>query len=622
MILSGKYNPEHLDVIFRFLTLKDKISPSQIAEKEEVVGHFHKYCQAILKGDGYQNSLDAFNTFLPPRLVIASKKGNLVPFFGAGTSASVGIPTWEPLLDKLGIPQGFKKDPYLKNDALTTAELIAHKIGSDRMQKELRSSMKGDRSPALAHYLMAFLSQPIYITSNYDELFETAYERIHGGKPVIITNDADLYEHGIEPDKITSYDGDKAILLKIHGCVARESEQLILTRSQYRSHYRINEKLFGAVRKVLESKHTLFLGLGHKDPEITRLVEDVIHYFDRNRSQSIMHPAIYSLQFDMEEKSPEVFAARGIVALHPHLSIDAPKELDYKTTGLNKALLDLLGAMDSDVHKKEMHLNDILSPILSNLEKELEDAKNKLELIAKEISKIGVGCQDDIKPLLSKLRSQLGELAGQGVYLLDDKGDIICVELNPELKNKERQQKKKLNKRFYVQQAKTFRKFFVSDSDLSKFNGQSTFFLCQPIGNDDKYEGLLFSAVQIGAWETPIRLKEQFLAKHPSASFILIDSNGVALMPPNQELKVCGPMEPNKDESAKDNRGFDYARLHRLSRRDQLISRIWENIVPLSEDDDVQIFSDIKIYSVVSNVQGTKWKLALSLPIPMKKTDE
>jgi len=81
-------------------------------------------------------------------------------------------------------------------------------------------------------------------------------------------------------------------------------------------------------------------------------------------------------------------------------------------------------------------------------------------------------------------------------------------------------------------------------------------------------------------------------------------------------------MEPHKDESDKDNMGFDYASLHRLSRRDQLISRIWENIVPLSKDDDVQVFSDIKIYSVASIVPGTKWKLALSLPIPMKKTAE
>lgn len=611
--------PESLNGVCDFI---NNLSETQIPEGTKGIEYFHNYCTALLKEDKYRNFLETFNTFLPPRLVIAAKKRELVPFFGAGISASAGIPTWIKLLDKLGIPSDFANDPYLDNDALTTAELIAHEIGNDYLQNELRKLMKGIKTPSLSHYLIAHLSQPIYITSNYDSLFKRAYLEIHGEEPLVITNDADLQINNLRAGELASYKG-KPIILKIHGCVSREGEQLILTRSQYRHHYRSNNKLFDAVRKILESKQAIFFGFGHKDPEISRLVEDVIHYFENNQMQPGKTPAIYSLQFDMKEKTPEVFAARGIVALNPHISLDTPKELDYRTVGLNKALIDLLGAMDSDVHKKNLNLNILLEESLTTLEIELGGAMKSLSNCADEISKIGIDCKANIEKLLSKLRKQLGDLAGQGVYLLNSRGDIICTNLKPELQFSKRQDEGSLRNRFYVKQAKTFRRQFISDSDRSTFNGQSTIFLCQPIGGNDNYFGLLFSAAQIGAWKTPIELKKKLFEQYPEASFLLIDSNGVALLPPNNdEYNVGDPKEIPEGEDGTDNQGFDYDRLLRLSRRDQLIYRIWKNIVPLSQDDDIQNFSDLKVYSVVSMVKDTNWKLALSLPLPGKKKQQ
>lgn len=131
--------------------------------------------------------------------------------------------------------------------------------------------------------------------------------------------------------------------------------------------------------------------------------------------------------------------------------------------------------------------------------------------------------------------------------------------------------------------------------------------------------GLLFAAAQIGVWKLPLNLKQNLLQKNREASFVLVDSNGVVLLPPNNELSVAEPFNLPKGERPNDNLGFDYYALHRLSRRDQLISRVWKNIVPLAQDDDVQIFSDLKMYSVVSEVQPTRWKLALSIPMPTKE---
>jgi hypothetical protein len=70
-------------------------------------------------------------------------------------------------------------------------------------------------------------------------------------------------------------------------------------------------------------------------------------------------------------------------------------------------------------------------------------------------------------------------------------------------------------------------------------------------------------------------------------------------------------------ETAEDNHGFPYAKLHELSRRDAHISHIVQNIVPMGFDDDVHdVSTDLRLYSMVAQVPDTRWKLALSKVVP------
>lgn len=612
MIIGAGGSPQHLGEIAR--SIEEKWTPAENeAARDYVVKHLKD-----LVGQGHETSLRGFETFLPPRLVSGAKSGSLVPFFGAGISVSAGVPTWAKLLEKLGVSPELTSEPHLENDPLTTAELLAHEVGSGQLQSELRLVMRKAHTPALVHHLLAQLAQPAYITTNYDQLFEIAWKAVHGVEPIVVTNDTDFVKHGLDPTSLKSKDG-RPILLKVHGCAERYEEEMILTRSQYRRHYRSNRNLFNAVRALLESRHTLFLGFSHRDPEITRLVEDVIHRYEARGG----NPALYSLQFDMWERTPEVFAARGIVALQPPLSLGAPDGFDYRSAGVTKALVDLLGAMDSTAHQK-LDLDDELRRFVSILTDELESAMKRLADSAKIID----SNLDDEKVLERELDGalkDLGALAGQGVYLLRENGDIRCCAPPSALVWSKRKEPTRLHDRFYVRQAKTFREPFVSDSNKSVFNDQSTVFLCQPVGETGDYKGLLFAAAQVGAWTTPRDLKHEFLEKHPDASFVLVDSDGVVLLPPNDELKVGGPSEKSdwasdSGEDEKDNLGFEFVALKRLSRRDRLVSRVWRNIVPLAQDDDFHTFSDLKMYSVVSEVPPTRWKLALSIPLPATGT--
>jgi hypothetical protein len=607
MIAGIDYDPIHLSDLEEEINIWNSFSEDAPALK-----YILDYLKELINNN-HKSFLKSFKTFLPPRLVNAAKKGSLVPFFGAGISAGAGVPTWASLLEKLGIPREFANDPYLENDALTMAELIAHEIGNDELQKELRTVMNKPRFPTLVHYLLARLSQPVYITPNYDNLFEKAFNTVHGYEPLVVTNDADFAQYNIDLEK-RPVAIDKAVLLKIHGSAQRDGEEMILTRSQYRRHYRSNKKLFETVRSLIKTRHTLFFGFGHRDPEISRLVEDVIHQFETGKVDTDSTPAIYSLQFDMKEKTPEVFAARGMVALQPPFSLDSPDSFDYRSASSTKALVDLIGAMDSDVHK-QLDLDDELNRFILALKKKLEDAVDKLEKAETIISKV-LTDNSSLQKELDNLRDELRDIAGQGVYLLKANGDIRGCSLKAELKYPKRREEATLHNRFYVRQAKTYRHSFISDTDKSTFNGQSTFFICHPLGGEKKYLGLLFAAAQVGDWKLPLELKEVLLKKHPDASFILVDSNGVALLPPNNdEMPVSGPKKLPEGEKPEDNMGFDFEAIHRLSRRDKLISCLWKNIVPLAQDDDVQIFSDLKMYSVVSCVPETRWKLALSMPL-------
>lgn len=559
----------------------------------------------------YESRLDAFATFLPPRLVRAAKERCCVTFFGAGISAEAGIPLWWDLLARLGVARDLVNEPELADDPLTAAEVLAHQIGMPSLDEALRGAIKKATRPTFAHFLLAQLYQDVYITTNYDCLFETAWEHLHGVRPKVVTTDADLKDLDLTRPLCKTAD-DAPIVFKLHGSVHIAEEELILTRGQYRRHYRSNRQMFECIRGLLGSANTFFLGFGHRDPEITRLVEDVIHSFELRDDSDTRRPAFYSLQFNMRERTPEIFAARGIVALHPPLSLEPPEGVDPRTVALSRSLIDLLAGIDSNAHQ-ELDVDDTLAAALASLEDEVADGLGLVQALAERIGEH----LDAVDPdALRACGEQLGELAGQGLYVLNAAGRTIESWQPDGLAMPERRTAD-FRERPYIRQARMYRERFVSTTAVSLFNGNATAFLCVPILRADKaYGGLVFSAFQVGSWTTPLRLQQEVLAAHASkdVSFVLVDGNGVVLLPPNAEFEPQDARVPG--ETVGRNVGFPFERLRRLSRRDKLVERVWNNIVPLAQDDDVLRLGDVDMYSVVAEVKQTRWKLALSLPTP------
>ena len=172
-----------------------------------------------------------------------------------------------------------------------------------------------------------------------------------------------------------------------------------------------------------------------------------------------------------------------------------------------------------------------------------------------------------------------------------------------------------MSERPYFQIANSYRKAFVSDLVESIFNEHATFFLCQPLLRAGRFEGLIFSAAQIGQWRIPIKLAQE--AWNKKRGFVLADSNGVCLVPAFGEFGPSSvPWNATSETTAAANEGYPFKRLLGLSRRDQLVRHIAKSVVPVQQDDDVLVLArDAGYYTVVSELSNTRWKVALSMPM-------
>ena len=612
-----------------------------------------KAVTAMEKSDAGWRSI---STFWPPRCVEAFSEHNATVFFGAGLSLSAGFPSWRELLvDYFQMDQSLVDDDDLKSDPLTLAELAAQAIGNERLQQQLREVFGTPTATTTSHRLLAKLNAKVYVTTNYDNLFELAWEaerladRNNKNKLLIATNDT----HVDEAEEVVSGKDVRTVLFKIHGCVKRESEHLILTRRDYRQHYRANTKFFNLIIGQLRKRHTLFVGFSHRDPEVSRLVDDAIHQFEARPDKTNNDwPQLYSLQFDMRSHTPEVFAARGIVALTPPAVLTDPKVTDPDSDSLRELLTKDSKAIRSHAlaaglcdliiaERLKLHTEDPLQPgarldkqlgsVVSQLIEPLDRAiQAMLERTGDAIELVeGRGNSDWLAPL----RDELGDLASQGLFVANFEGKVKHGALPKGLAKARLDMiiKKGVSKRSYFQIAMSYRTAFISDLDESFYNKNGTFFLCQPLLIDDpdspngvrRFAGLIFSASQVGQWKLPIQLAEQTWKL--GRGFVLTDSNGVCLLPAFGEFQP----EPARWQDAESyevgasnadlpeaNVGYAYKRLLGLSRRDQLVRHIAKSVVPVQQDDDVlQLAKDSKYYTVVSEIKSTRWKLALSMPM-------
>jgi len=553
-----------------------------------------------------------YRNFWPPTVINALRSRELLFFMGAGTSAAAALPTWRGLLEqRLGVRKDFLDDEYLKTDNLTLGELASRMIGREQLQTLLRTTYgAASIRPTVMHYALAALELPVYITTNYDVLFERAWSDINPSRPLqTICNSSDISKHSAAPNTI----------IKIHGCVSRKDEMLVLTRSEYRQHYRLNFDLFENVRVLIGQRPTVFIGFSHTDPEVGRLIDDVIYRYEKDAALGLTpsSPDLYNMQFENNYVTNERFAAKGMVSLSVRLLDDLT--LDARTGGASEALAELVDASDVGMDGTTSVSTD-LSSFMGPIKADLIGAISELESKAPAISALIAATPTDVSALTTLLAGIDVEkaLATQGLFVLDEHGQLVARAFKVGLDDRVRDAKiaglrRSFSERPYFQKAKSFRRAFVSDFFSSVFNDNSTFAICVPLLDANKnFAGLLFGACQVGQWRTPI----DCLAKvsHGLGAYVL-DNQGLVALPPNSEFSSRPSLlMPSESDALKT--GFNFTELKILSRKDRLISRLAENIVPVEKDDDVvSLDKDLEIYARIENLGDLGWRCAISRTI-------
>jgi hypothetical protein len=217
---------------------------------------------------------------VPGELIEAVKSGRCGVFVGAGLSVAAGYPSWEDLLKNL-IDRAYKQkiiDTKKKKELLALARahgkwlMVAQEIsdsyGQPQFHNELGLMFEAvGAAPTDAHKLITEINFRFVVTTNYDQLIETAYlPRLHR-IPKIFT-------HPDTADFADSLWKEEFFILKAHGDLQRKST-IILTEKDYRSLSYSSPGYRALLAAIFTTKTIFFVGASLNDPEIQLLLRSL-----------------------------------------------------------------------------------------------------------------------------------------------------------------------------------------------------------------------------------------------------------------------------------------------------------------------------------------------------------
>jgi hypothetical protein len=211
------------------------------------------------------------------RLADLAGGGHLALFLGAGVGVGAGLPTWEQMLEALAREHDLPDEvvSYLtdtRRDILDRTTYLEALVGGPAVLREGLTKLLGRyHHYALSHALLAGLPVREVITTNYDQLFEWAWDaaasepRADGGQALARKTAVIPYHWAA---------GHQRWLLKLHACVSCP-ESIVLTRASYIRYSEEWAALEGLLQAMLLTRHMLFVGFSLKDPNFIRILDAV-----------------------------------------------------------------------------------------------------------------------------------------------------------------------------------------------------------------------------------------------------------------------------------------------------------------------------------------------------------
>jgi hypothetical protein len=206
---------------------------------------------------------------VPNELVQAVKERSAILFVGAGPSISVGLPSWQSLIDHLADELSLNAADLANAPVshYSLAEYYRIEQGSigplrswmDRTWKVSEEQVRNSRM----HELIVSLDFPILYTTNYDRNIEAAFAA-HGRDYIKIANARDIAKvrEGV------------AQIIKFHGDFD-DDDSLVITETDYFNRLAFDSPLDIKFRADTLGKTVLFIGYSMTDLNIRLLLHNL-----------------------------------------------------------------------------------------------------------------------------------------------------------------------------------------------------------------------------------------------------------------------------------------------------------------------------------------------------------
>jgi cold shock CspA family protein len=214
---------------------------------------------------------------LPDIVVSSVRSGQVVLFLGTGVTFGSLIPNreWTASGNSLrdALSQKFLKGQCSQEPLEWVTELAISATDLGTVQDFIAAQFR-ELQPADFHLILPTFRWRGIVTTNFDRLVETAYEkkrsRVQELVPLISNNDK-------IDEKLQS--SNSLALLKLHGCITRTQDPrlpLILTTDQYGTHKEGRERLFKTFYEWCYESTVIFIGHGSDDPDLRSIILQVL----------------------------------------------------------------------------------------------------------------------------------------------------------------------------------------------------------------------------------------------------------------------------------------------------------------------------------------------------------
>ncbi|MEM1393886.1 MAG: SIR2 family protein [Cyanobacteria bacterium P01_C01_bin.38] len=246
---------------------------------------------------------------LPEILISSVQSGQVVLFLGTGVSLvrQVSNGKHAPSLDSLGdaLSKRFLNGEYSQESLQWITELAISETDLGTVQDFIANHFR-DIQPADFYSILPTFRWRGIITTNFDRLVETAYEksknRVQDLVPLISNNDR-------IDDKLKS--ANSLALLKLHGCITRTQDPnlpLILSTDQYVTHKENRNQLFKIFYEWCHESTVIFIGQSSQDAGLRSVLLQVLNEV-KNR------PQYYLVQSKATEIEKKLWESKRITIL-------------------------------------------------------------------------------------------------------------------------------------------------------------------------------------------------------------------------------------------------------------------------------------------------------------------